>query len=63
MKFKNKKTGIVWDINNETHIKRLQSNKDYEKVAEKKTTSKTTKTNGNKTQAKKTNTKQTTTEK
>lgn len=34
MLFRNKKTGLVWEIVDEDHIKRLQNNEDYEEVKE-----------------------------
>ncbi|MGG3919917.1 hypothetical protein ABEV38_19230 [Parageobacillus thermoglucosidasius] len=36
MFFRNKKTGLVWEIVDEDHIKRLQNNDDYEEVKEEK---------------------------
>jgi hypothetical protein len=34
--FRNKKTGLVWEIVDEDHIKRLQNDDDYEEVKEQK---------------------------
>ena len=35
-KFKNKKTGRVWDISNAEHLKHFRSNPRFEEVKEKK---------------------------
>lgn len=42
MLFRNKKTGLVWEIVDENHIKRLQNDDDYEEVKEEKEQSKQT---------------------
>jgi hypothetical protein len=34
--FRNKKTGLVWEIVDEDHIKRLQNDDDYEEVKKEK---------------------------
>ncbi|WP_198510385.1 hypothetical protein [Bacillus solitudinis] len=46
MKFKNKLTGLVWDVVDADHIKRCEKDKNYEevKVEKPKPTSKTTTT-------------------
>ncbi|WP_407268952.1 hypothetical protein [Radiobacillus sp. PE A8.2] len=49
MEFKNTETGVVWDITNDTHIKRCESDPNYEKVEEKKVTPKKTNTGATKT--------------
>lgn len=36
MLFKNKLTGVTWDIQNDEHIKRCSKDSDYEKVEKKK---------------------------
>lgn len=40
MLFRNKKTGLVWEIVDEDHIKRLRNDDDYEEVKEEKQTPK-----------------------
>ncbi|MFC4182992.1 hypothetical protein [Saccharococcus thermophilus] len=42
MLFRNKKTGLVWEIVDEDHIKRLHNDDDYEEVKEEKEQSKQT---------------------
>jgi len=34
--FRNKKTGLVWEVVDEDHIKRLKNDDDYEEVKEEK---------------------------
>lgn len=36
MLFRNKKTGLIWEIVDEDHIKRLQNDDGYEEVKEEK---------------------------
>lgn len=57
MKFKNKETGVVWDIVDETHIKRCENDSNYEKVVEKKKSEKKEEKTTSNTTAKKKSTK------
>ena len=40
MLFRNKKTGLVWEIVDEDHIQRLKNDDDYEEIEEEKEQSK-----------------------
>lgn len=43
MKFRNKATGLTWEVHEENHIKRCMADSNYEVVEDKKTLSKSKK--------------------